>query len=70
MRYAPVFSAEDREAALGWINENMSPQQETFENVRALVPFFELLYQSTRKCLAGQEGTGKIDRDDPLPFLE
>ena len=48
VRYAPVFSSEDREAALGWIHENMTPQQETFENVRGLVPFFELLYQSTR----------------------
>jgi len=47
VRYAPVFTVEDREAALSWINENMTPQQETFENVRALVPFFELLYQSS-----------------------
>ena len=40
--------AEDRETALTWINENMTPQQETFENVRALVPFFEMLFQSAR----------------------
>ena len=48
IRYAPMFSAEEREAALSWINENMTPQQETFENVRALVPFFEMLFQSAR----------------------
>ena len=46
--YAPTFSPEDREATVQWINENMAPQQETFENVRGLVPFFELLYQSAR----------------------
>lgn len=44
----PYFSAEDREAAMTWIQENMTPQQETFENVRALVPFFEQLYQASR----------------------
>lgn len=43
-----MFSAEDREASIQWINENMTPQQETFENVRGLVPFFELLFQSAR----------------------
>ena len=48
VRYAPMFSAEDREASIQWINENMTPQQETFENVRGLVPFFELLFQSAR----------------------
>ena len=48
VRYAPIFSAEDRGEALAWIHENMAPQQETFENVRGLVPFFELLFQSAR----------------------
>jgi lysophospholipase L1-like esterase len=43
-----VVPAVDREAALDWIHENMTPRQETFENVRGLVPFFELLYQSER----------------------
>lgn len=48
VRYAPALTSEDRELAVQWIHENMAPQQETFENVRGLVPFFELLYQSAR----------------------
>lgn len=38
----------DRESALRWVQESMEPQQETFDNVRGLVPFFEHLYQSTK----------------------
>src|SRR5262249_30097197 len=48
VRRAPVFSTEDREAAMNWIQENMAPQQEPFEHVRGLVPSFELLYQASR----------------------
>lgn len=52
VRYAPAFTSEDRELAVQWIHENMAPQQETFENVRGLVPFFELLFQSALKRTA------------------
>ncbi|HEY3743391.1 MAG TPA: GDSL-type esterase/lipase family protein [Bryobacteraceae bacterium] len=48
----PAYSLEEREAALAWINENMAPKAETFENVRALVPFFEQLYQSEQNKTA------------------
>lgn len=43
----PVVSGPDREDSSRWIRECMEPQHETFDNVRALVPFFEHLYQSS-----------------------
>ncbi len=38
----------NRDAAIKWVMEGMEPQQETFDNVRGLVPFFEQLYQSSK----------------------
>jgi lysophospholipase L1-like esterase len=45
---AYTYQHIDRESALKWIQESMEPQQETFDNVRGLVPFFEQLYQSSK----------------------
>ena len=38
----------DRDSSFKWVTESMEPQQETFDNVRGLVPFFEQLYQSSK----------------------
>jgi lysophospholipase L1-like esterase len=47
-RPAIPYPLVDREEALKWVLECMEPQQETFDNARALVPFFEQLYQAEK----------------------
>lgn len=46
--YARNMPYIDRTSALKWVMESMEPQQETFDNVRGLVPFFEQLFQSSK----------------------
>ena len=46
--YTYTYQHIDHDGALKWVMDSMEPQQETFDNVRGMVPFFEQLYQSSK----------------------